>query len=166
MNYASPKTRNELARLFHGECAELGVAKGAFSDTILGVAPRVTRLYSIDRWTDHHDMQEYWTALQTLGTYGRRSVVLRATFDEAAILFPKEYFSAVFVDSYAHLGTLDLLRAWYPKLKPGGLFAVHDFHPDFPAQIEAITAFASENNLTMSLTDEEKYPTFWTHKPL
>jgi hypothetical protein len=69
--------------------AELGVASGAFSSALLDAG--VDELYSIDAWRDHdraHTALEYFSVVSALRRFGPRSVVLRATFDEALAFFP------------------------------------------------------------------------------
>ena len=69
--------------------AELGVASGAFSTAMLQAG--VGELYSIDAWHDEsraHTAAEYFRVVSALRSFGPRSVVLRATFDEALPLFP------------------------------------------------------------------------------
>lgn len=36
------------------------------------------------------------------------------------------------------------LRKWWPKLKPGGLFAGHDYHSGYPCIVQAVQEFAAE----------------------
>ena len=74
--------------------AELGVASGAFSIAMLEAG--VAELYSIDAWHDEnraHTAAEYFHVVSALRRFGPRSVVLRATFDEALSFFPGQPFS-------------------------------------------------------------------------
>lgn len=190
------KTRQELAQhLFRGTGVELGVAWGEFSEVILraktplpllppnaqlpslwdGMSqseirsslPNVDRLYSIDRWTEaHHDTDEYLQALTRLSHYGRRSVVLRATFDAGAVLFEPESLDFVYVDGYAHTGQEGgkTLEDWWPKIKPGGVLAGHDYDALFQPTIDAVDAFVARHRLEMHLTEEAKLRSWWVVK--
>lgn len=159
--------RNELAaRFFTGTGVELGVAKGAFSRVIAHYA---SRLWAIDRWSDHHGLAEYkGTADRLFG----KCIPLRMTFDEAAPLFDDESLDFVYVDGYAHTGqdggkTMD---QWMPKLKPGGIMAGHDYHPKWPKTQAAVDEFVHRNRLKLHTTttaDEEgadQYPSWWVRK--
>ena len=164
--------RLALAReQFWGEGAELGVAGGAFSDAILRHCPRVTLLWSIDRWSDHHNMLEYWSAAERLGAHGARSRVRRCTFTEAAAMFPAASLDWCYIDGYAHTGQDGgaTLEEWWPKLRPGGVLAGHDYHADWPATRQAVDAFAARHRLEIGVTaeyvKEREWPSWWVEKP-
>lgn len=168
------KNRTELAQhLFHGVGIELGVAAGAFSDTILNAQSpdtpslRVELLYSIDRWTDHHDTREYVAALLRLEGHTLRSRLLRMTFAEALGLFTDAAFDFIYIDGYAHTGQDrgQTLRDWWPKLKPGGVFSGHDYSALYPRTIEEVDAFVAAHGLTLHLTTDERLPSWWVIKP-
>lgn len=161
------KTRIDLAReLFHGTGVELGVANGFFSREIL-YCSNCERLYSIDRWTEpHHGMDEYLQALDRLHLFRTRSRVLRATFDEALVLFQVGSLDFVYVDGYAHTGQEGgkTLEDWWPKIKPDGVMAGHDYDPLFQPTIDAVDAFVARHGLELHLTEEEKLRSWWVVK--
>jgi hypothetical protein len=76
-------------------------------------------------------------------------------FDEAVSLFPDEYFDFVYVDGYAHTGEENgqTFEDWWPKLKPGGLFAGDDYAPCWPKVVEAVDRFAASKNLKLMLLE-------------
>lgn len=161
-------TRYDLTRkLFDGVGAELGVAAGVFSKTIL-VNENVTLLYSIDRWSDHHDFKEYRRVLDNLAEFEHRSIVLRASFDEALTIFPDDYLHWIYIDGYAHTGQENgkTLDDWYPKLQPGGIFAGHDYSTKFPQTVEAVDAFMRKHDLPLYLTTGDTHQSWWTRKPI
>jgi cephalosporin hydroxylase len=43
------------------------------------------------------------------------------------------------------------LRAWYPRLKTGGMFAGHDWDNGYPGVSAAVIEFASANNLQLAV---------------
>lgn len=162
------RTRAELAEtLFRGVGAELGVAAGAFSAHILR-QERVSLLYSIDRWNDHHNMAEYMTALALLKSHGSRSLVIRACFDEIAPCIPNQHLQFCYVDGYAHTGQHGgkTLADWWPKIKPGGILSGHDYSPRYQPTIDAVDAFAKAHGLELNLTTEDELPSWWVRKPL
>ena len=47
---------------------------------------------------------------------------------ECATRFPNSYFDFVYIDArHDYKGVLQDLTDWWPKLKPGGIFAGHDY---------------------------------------
>lgn len=168
-----PLNRAELARQFHGEGVELGVAAGAYSETIHREG-KIRRLWSVDRWSDHHGTAEYFAASRRLSRIGGgRIVCLRCTFDEALPLFPDGSLDFVYVDGYAHTGqeggaTLD---QWWPKVRPGGILAGHDYHPRWRPTMDAVDAFLSARGLPLNLTADPNEPgadtftSWWTVRP-
>lgn len=166
-------TRIALARaLFSGAGAELGVAGGSFSDEILRQCPAVSLLWSIDRWSDHHNVLEYWSAADRLAEHGARSRVRRCTFTEAAQMIPDGTLDWCYVDGYAHSGQDggQTLEEWWPKLRPGGILAGHDYHPDWPATQAAVDAFAARHRVALGVTQDYAkergdWPSWWVRKP-
>jgi len=140
---------------------ELGVASGYYSDVLLS-SSKVAKLYSIDRWSDHHGIDEYLSAAHRLALHGSRSVVIRASFDDVIHLFPDEYFDFIYIDAYAHTGQENgkILTDWFGKLKAGGIFAGHDYEPEkWSPTYHAVNEFCESNELTL-----EVIPGFMTKK--
>ena len=159
------KTRNDLAQSFKGRGIELGVAKGVFSDIILQ-NNKVTKLVSIDRWSDHHTLDEYIEVIRLLKVYDERSSVTRSSFEMALPSFTDGTLDFIYIDGYAHQGQErgKTLSDWWPKLKKGGLFCGHDYHRRWPATIEAVNRFMEANNLSISVTQDDEYPSWWVVK--
>lgn len=172
------RRRDDIAQVLKigGVGVELGVAEGRFSEKILKRSP-LSFLYSIDMWSGDrgHDVEEYKTALRRLGPHRARNSALRMTFDEALDLFPDDHFDFIYIDGYAHTGeqggkTFD---DWWPKCRPGGVFAGDDYDPAFPLVVEAVDRFTSGKSLPMFVIDPvEKgedwashYPTWFVVKP-
>lgn len=162
----NPSTRGELATLFVGEGIELGVAAGYFSSSIVR-SPLVSRLWSVDRWGDHHNLKEYKSASERLAKFGQgRCIPLRMTFEEATSLFEDNSLDFIYIDGYAHTGQEGgkTLSEWWPKLKVGGYFSGHDYHSQFPLTIEAVNEFSDEVGVPVNLTQEARYPSWWMIK--
>lgn len=158
-----PYLLNELGLDRFG--AELGVAKGEFSYHLLKHS-NVKILFSIDRWSDHHDDKEYHGCLQTLAPFGGRSLVVRETFENAVLDVPDSFFDFIYIDGYAHTGQNNgrTLDDWWPKLKPGGLFAGHDYHTKWRATMIAVDRFMAKHDLHFELTVHDQYPSWITFK--
>jgi predicted O-methyltransferase YrrM len=162
------ETRNELVADLTGIGIELGVAGGSFSSKILEVS-KLSRLYSVDRWAGDrgHGIAECRYASELLARHGERSIVLRATFDEALDAFGNEHFDFIYIDGYAHTGqdggsTLD---QWWPKLKQGGLFAGHDYDAKmWPETYKEVNKFVEKKNLNLNITEEATEPSWYLTK--
>ncbi|MBN8829345.1 MAG: class I SAM-dependent methyltransferase [Sphingomonadales bacterium] len=168
--------RDDVATLFleGGTGVELGVAGGDFSERILQRS-KIGYLYSIDMWAGDrgHDMQQYREAIARLSPHRQRNATLRMRFDEALPLFPDRSLDFIYVDGYAHDGELNgqTFNDWLPKLKPGGIIAGDDYHPDWPLVMAAVDRFVVEHGLELHVIQcgedswNSKYPTWFAMKP-
>lgn len=164
-------SRNDFVNLLNlfnlnNNWVELGVATGGFNH-ILVKSGRAT-VWGIDRWSDHHDLKEYVSAINLLNPY-TNSKLLRASFEEALHLFEDNFFDFIYIDGYAHTGQNggETLTSWYPKLKNGGILAGHDYAPPWEENIKVVNEFLSKNSLNLNLIGKgvDKYPSWWTIKP-
>ena len=144
---------------------ELGVAAGQFAVEMLTANP-AARYLGIDRWSDHHDEAEMMTAIEILRAFNY-AATSRSTFTEALPLVPDAWADLIYIDGYAHTGQEggQTLRDWWPKLKPGGVFAGHDYSGHYPQTIAAVDAFVIEMGLDLRIIDEKPHPSWWTIKP-
>ena len=151
---------------------ELGVAGGSYSRHLLEHS-NLKMLFSVDRWSDHHDDQECQFACNILGQYGVRSAVLRMTFQEAVLIFADNTFDFIFLDGYAHAGQdgVGTLHAWWSKLRSGGIFAGHDYDSHWPQTVQVVNDFMVQNDLEFYATlenpavVEHAFPSWYTRKP-
>jgi SAM-dependent methyltransferase len=145
-----------------GVGVELGVAEGMFSEKILRRS-QLGHLYSIDMWAGDrsHDVYEYKRAVALLEKHRARNSILRMRFNEALDLFYDEYFDFIYVDGYAHTGQEagSTLREWYPKLKPGGIFAGDDYDPvHWPQVCSEVDRFAKVMGLKIHIIETREDP--------
>tara|TARA_R110000824_G_scaffold120382_5_gene275679 strand:- start:21569 stop:22132 length:564 start_codon:yes stop_codon:yes gene_type:complete len=161
------KDRRNLSRFVGARGCELGVWKGKFSEQLLRNSD-CQEFYSIDRWAGDrgHDKREYLKATRRLKRFGSRSMILRLEFSEALTLFPDGFFDFVYIDGYAHTGQDDgkTIDTWYDKVKPGGCFSGHDYHPDFPLVIKHVDEFVSKHQLQLYVT-QDKVPSWFVFRP-
>lgn len=60
----------------------------------------------------------------------------------AAALFPDRHFDFIFLDGdHRKEAVAEDLRAWWPKVKPGGRMAGHDYDRHWPSVVEAVNEF-------------------------
>lgn len=131
------------ARRLTGLGVEVGVQYGLFSEHLLRYWAG-TRLYSVDPWAAQPasyvdianvdaDEQErrYQQTRARLAPFGPRSVIVRDYSVDAAATLPDACLDFVYLDGrHDRAGITEDLIAWWPKVRPGGLFAGHDFVPD------------------------------------
>jgi len=135
-------------------CVELGVAHGRsvifLAEKIAAAGKRAT-IEAID-----HFSRDDWEAL---------AGHLDASPDEVALMIKRVKSKTtaaalerndrsrdfIFVDAdHSYEGCLADMRAWWPKLKPGGIFAGHDYSTvDFPGVVRAVDEFAAERGLKL-----------------
>jgi len=177
--------RNQFGHLLtslglNGEAAEIGVAEGGFSFTLLSTWKG--RLHMIDCWehlTEGYkdgcnvptDSQEwrYQQVLQHAAKYGDRAIVYRMFSADAADLFVPDQLDFVYIDAnHAYPFIVADLAAWWPKLKKGGIFAGHDYldgehgGSDYGVK-QAVTEFAAAHNLEVHVLPEQ-WPSWYARK--
>lgn len=127
---------------------EIGSDIGDTANFLLDSNPEL-RLYSVDPYENYTDWNGkqlnerdimYNNLMHRLSGYSNRFTQVRKTSDEAAKDFQDEVFDVVFIDG---LHTYDQLSKdcenYYSKVKPGGIFAGHDF-----TAIEGVNRAAKE----------------------
>jgi hypothetical protein len=167
----TPTTRAELALMVphNGLAIELGVAAGEFAEALMRANPRM-RYCGIDRWSDHHDEREMRIAAARLEPWPS-ATLHRATFREAltaVLAWSADLADLIYIDGYAHTGQEggETLRDWWPMLKPGGIFAGHDYDPThYPQTVEAVDEFARQHRLELFIIEEPPHPSWWLRKP-
>lgn len=162
------KTRSDLATLVPpgGIIIELGVAAGQFAAEMLTANPEA-RYLGIDKWNDHHDREEMMTAIDRLRPF-RNAGTSRGTFAEMLPMVPDQWADLIYIDGYAHTGQEggQTLRDWWPKVKPGGIFAGHDYDPEhYPQTVAVVDVFVARMALEMHIIDEKPHPSWWIRKP-
>jgi predicted O-methyltransferase YrrM len=127
---------------------EIGCDIGDTSNFLLESNPTLD-LTSIDPYENYVDWNRnylggreemYYNVLKRLDSYSNRFELVRRTSDDAVELFVNEQFNIIFIDglhTYEQL-TKDCAN-YYSKLKPGGIFAGHDF-----TAIEGVNRAAKE----------------------
>jgi hypothetical protein len=137
--------RSELGQFLNlagltGAGAEVGAADGAFARDILR-AWQGQRLVLVDCWqpqdpgtycdianTDPARQESNLLRAAALARADGRVQLLRAFTPQAAARFPDGALDFVYLDAnHSYLAVRADLRAWYPKVKAGGLLAGHDY---------------------------------------
>lgn len=147
--------------------AEFGVARGYFSESLLR-SRQFARLYSIDRWDDHHNEDEFSFVQGRLAAFGEKSRIIRMSFEDALGEIPDQSLDFVYVDGYAHTGhDAQIVRLSLNKLRPGGLVAVHDYDRfSWPRNYRCLTELFSSSVFTevqtipavLTVNNEDSFP--------
>jgi predicted O-methyltransferase YrrM len=183
------KTRADLAKVINHlglkTGVEIGVFKGNFSEFLLGETD-LSVLTGVDSWEQNEKktraVYKKWAmnqkkldeareeALAKLEKYGSRSVIVREISEVAADQFEDESLDFIYIDaSHRFSGVaMDLLK-WWPKLKPGGLFAGHDYWKCYRCEVmEAVNGFVVETKQILRVTTDDLnnkgdpfYPPTW-----
>jgi len=120
--------------------AELGVQQGLFAEHILKHWPSCTKFYLIDIWAHQKNYVDganvgdkeqdlvYRKALNRMAPFRNKTIILRNFTKDAAKLIPDGSLDFVYVDArHDYCGVMEDLTSYYPKLKPGGYMAGHDY---------------------------------------
>ena len=166
--------------------AEIGVFRGETSHALLKAFPQLA-LYLIDSWTtfavDHpyrrsgdrcarrsQKQQDAIAgeAIRNTEFAAHRRYIVREPSAAAADRIADRSLDFVFIDGdHTCDAVRDDLRAWYPKLRVGGLLCGHDYgHPRDRRGLfgvkRAVDAFAEFHDLELSTGKGDMW---WLHKP-
>lgn len=163
---------------------EIGTHQGVFADEFM--ARFAGSLVCVDPWDSETD--EFGEAFQPAFVPNVTSRAVDFQIAQAAltgkypgrVLFYKErsleYAKAVadwsqefvYIDGMHNLSSVSAdLRAWWPKLKPGGVMAGHDYAPLNPELVGvsvAVNYFVAKHELDLHLT-REALPSWYFRKP-
>lgn len=150
---------------------EVGVKTGFFSEVLLRDW-RGRHLISIDPWSaapleeyvdranveqEEHD-RNYEDTARRLARFGERSSIWRMTGDVAAQRIPHHSLDFAYLDArHDYDSVRQDLADWYDKVRPGGVFAGHDYVDGFFIDGEfrvksAVDDFFAERGLTPKAT--------------
>jgi Methyltransferase domain len=167
----------------NGVVAEIGVQQGSFSRYIVQKTQPV-KLYLIDCWqyqdpTIYNDpeanvnnqlQEHYYHQVKQKFMNDDRVTVLRKFSDQAAELFPDEFFDWVYIDAnHSYQAAKDDIALWWPKVKKGGFLAGHDYIiREHFGVLQAVNEFLRDHNLYFYLlTNEEGRHDSWAiQRPL
>ena len=154
-----------------GSMLELGTAQGAFAEQIAKARPDLN-LFCVDAWAGDgsmgppHDQAEMEKTIKRLEPYDNVGV-FRHSFHDFVSYVPEGHFDCVYCDLYAHTGMNgSAMEIYWPKIKQGGVLAVHDYCKEWPANMAAVDSFFAAHDITeFRVTTQDRYATVWTLKP-
>jgi hypothetical protein len=120
---------------------EVGVKRGEFSELLLD-RWHGAHVISVDPWlsqspgewddagnVDQDEQDAYYAeTARRLARFGDRSTIWRQTGEEAAARIPHHSLDFVYLDArHDYTSVLSDLGDWVDKIRPGGVFAGHDY---------------------------------------
>jgi glycosyltransferase involved in cell wall biosynthesis len=106
------------------------------------------QFYCVDTWrgsvehqqANQHELDRLYDIFcENMSPLREHHVPLRTTSLEAAKKFPDASLDFVFIDaSHEYSDVLDDIKAWWPKVKPGGIMAGDDFNMSWPGVVQAV----------------------------
>lgn len=177
------KNRRELVLYLNQKntkiVAEVGAREGDFSKFILDNTS-ATKVYAIDPWEGNKELlnpkEAFKKCSDLLKAYGDRAELIKGWSPDIANHFPDESLDFVYIDALHDYESVKAdIKAFYPKVKPGGIIAGHDYHKeDWPGVVQAVDEFIKSYNLEFNLTGIDSpdriiehdgwKPSWWAHK--
>lgn len=171
------------ARGLSGTGVEVGVFEGFFTCFLLENW-RGNKLIAVDPWRHFDsgykddcnqgqaDMDQLFAATQAkLAPFGPRIEISRHLSNEAAARCADASLDFVYIDAQHHYAAVkEDLHLWWPKLKPGSMFAGHDYMDgSFPfgefGVKSAVDEFVRGHKLKLYVTAEAASPSWFFFKP-
>ena len=137
--------------------AEIGSFSGASSELF---ALHCKEINCIDEWKPYWEVSDSSLVVEAERRFDEMSIyydnIIKRKFSsvEAATLFPDEFFDLVYIDAAHDMkNVVNDIKAWWPKVKIGGILAGHDYHYD-----PNIKVYEVVNDLLGQLGKIEIYP--------
>lgn len=133
MRNETSQNRNDLAKLFKGVGAEIGVERAHFSKEILKTADK---LYCVDPWKAYQGYREHVSQDKLDGFFeeskqrleGLNVRFVREFSLDAVKHFEDEVLDFVYIDAnHDYENCKADIEAWSKKVKKGGIVAGHDY---------------------------------------
>jgi len=154
----------------NGICVEIGVAGAHFSKQILKTWKSLYKLVLVDSWQHFPDVttdacnlsqaeqdERYEQVKREM--IGPKVAIIRMMSTLACKAFGPTSIHAIYLDANHSTDAVRAdLNAWWPKLKPGGTMAGHDYAPGDKSGYgvkSAVDAFALEHGLEVQQTTQE-----------
>jgi len=125
----------------NGKGVEIGVLEGEYSKIILerwenGQLFMVDAWRHLDGYIDMHGRDDKYhhdclvRACQNTKRWENRAHIVRMDSVASSSVFPDEYFDFIYIDAdHSYEGVMRDMKAWWPKVKKGGLFCGDDYIP-------------------------------------
>ena len=121
----------------NGHGVEVGVYRGDYAETIASFG--LSKLYLVDQWSEYQTHKGVFSQKKSDAVYAYvvnkflsqpdKIKIIRKDSIQASKDFEDHFFDFVYIDaSHFYDDVCADLKAWYPKVKIGGIFAGHDYN--------------------------------------
>ena len=141
--FTYPNLYKEMVRKYsnNAKFIEVGAWKGksaAYMAVEIANSDKDIIFYVVDTWEgsiEHKEKPEfsqlYAIFLDNMKPVEKYYISMKMTSLEASSKFDDNSIDFIFIDaSHEYTDVINDLKAWYPKLKSGGILAGHDYYPD------------------------------------
>lgn len=147
---------------------EVGVRYGNYACIILDNCPKVN-LVAIDTWEPNPENFDpdgsYASCKHAFLKYGDRARMVKAYSPGIAGVFEDGSLDFVYIDAlHDYESVLADIKAWWPKVRVGGILAGHDFSHDWPGVMRAVKEVFDDFYLTKAEGRDDKQPSWWVEK--
>jgi hypothetical protein len=161
----------------NGVGIEIGVQRGDFARILLDTT-ELKEIILLDSWQHFENYQDLANHSQKMQDYlynlvKKRFVgeprirIIKGDCRIAVIGFEDESFDFIYHDAnHTYEFVSEQLKAWFPKLKKGGIMAGHDyFDGEFDMGLfgvkSAVDEFVAANNIELHATTERECKSWW-----
>ena len=160
------KSRSEFGKLFEhhkltGKGVEVGVKEGWNALQIL--QDFTGHLYLVDIWENTDDFDH---CKELLKDYSDRVTYIRTNSIEASELFRDNDLDFVYIDAdHSYQAVKADFKAYYPKVRPGGIISGHDYSLKFPGVKHFVDVLSRTHMVYFTEGDEWKGDLYesWYH---
>jgi len=168
--FTFPNLYKEMVQKFdNATFVEVGTWKGksaAFMAVEIANSNKNIKFYCVDTWKGSEEHQQelyikkdklYKHFLNNIELVKEYIIPIKKYSLTAVKQFQDENLDFVFIDaSHDYNNVLADLNAWYPKVKPGGVLAGHDYHNDWPGVIQAVNEFVYNKKLKLNVCCDQR----------
>lgn len=192
-------SRDEIGMLLENEKLEsgieVGVQIGIYANTLLGKWNSCKTYVMIDPWLQQKNYddgsnvgnelqnQRFISSMNVVNKYSNRVefIVLKTTSEKALPYLNGKLFDFIYLDGrHDYMSVKSDIEWYYPLLKPGGIFAGHDYQDENgkewkldrngnkignKAVKSAVDEFAEKYNLNIVTTNEYNWKSWMIRKP-
>jgi predicted O-methyltransferase YrrM len=168
--------RNELAKMFKGIGAEIGVEQGVFAEEIMKTADK---LYCVDAWQSYRAYRDHVRQSKLDAFYditknrldGLNVEYVRKFSVDAAKDFADGSLDFVYIDAnHSYEYVKQDIELWAPKVKSGGIVSGHDYirrkgQSEYYNVVPAVNEYVAANNLQLYVFRGDHPPSWAFIKP-
>lgn len=144
------------------EGVEIGVDSGVTTAWLLDACPNISRLHAVDPWTEYMDYHglvsqatvdaRHANAMNNIASQAHRVNVMKMPSTNAAAEFAPASLDFIFIDGcHLYEVVVEDIETWYPKMKPGAIFAGHDWTLPTGGPQRAVNEFRAKHSITAEL---------------